>query len=230
LPPAENHLIERLPRPDRQRLLKASEPVELMLTEVLCERGEPLRHLYFPIDAFISQVTQVDHHPGLEVSLVGREGVLGAALVLGVRTARLRALVRGAGSARRIGVSAFQREMALSAALRSGLSLYLHLLMVQMAAAAGCQRFHQIAPRLARWLLMCHDRARADRFHATHECLASVLGVRRVGITIAAGALQRAGLIGYHRGEVTVLDRPGLEAASCSCYAADLQAYRERIG
>lgn len=230
MPPAENHLIARLPRADRLRLLEASEPVALMPAQVLCERGELLRHLYFPIDAFISQIAQVDHHPSLEVCLVGREGVLGAALVLGVPRARLRALVRGAGSAHRIGVASFRRELARSAALRRGVNLYLHVLMVQMACAAGCQRFHRIAPRLARWLLMCQDRAQADRFHATHECLASVLGVRRVGITNAAGELQRAGLIGYHRGEVSVLDRPGLEAAACSCYAADLQTYREWIG
>jgi CRP-like cAMP-binding protein len=221
----DNHLIELLPRKDRVHLLAQCEPVQLVLSEVLCEPGKPTRHVYFPTDGFISLVAMVDGTPSLEVGMVGREGMVGAQLVLGVATTPLRALVQGPGTAWRIGAKAFRAELARSPALQRGLNRYLYVLMVQLAASAGCLRFHQIGARLARWLLMTQDRAHADNFHVTHEFLAYMLGVRRVGVTGAASTLQRSGLIEYHRGELTVLDRHGLEAAACSCYAADRQSY-----
>jgi CRP-like cAMP-binding protein len=221
----ENHLIAMLPRADRQRLLAVCEPFELVLADVLCERGETARHVYFPIDGFVSLITTIDEHAGLEVGMVGSEGMVGAQLALGVATTPLRALVQGPGSARRVGASAFRREVACSAALRGGLNRYLYVLMAQLAGSAACLRFHLIGPRLARWLLMSHDHAQLDKFRVTHEFLAYMLGVRRVGVTMAAGALQDSGLIRYHRGELTVLDRKGLEAAACNCYAADRKAY-----
>jgi CRP-like cAMP-binding protein len=119
----------------------------------------------------------------------------------------------------------FRRELAHSAGLRGVLGKYLYVLMGQLTSSAGCQRFHSIGPRLARWLLMSQDRSEANRFRVTHEFLSYMLGVRRVGVTIAAGELQREGLIEYHRGDVTVLDRKRLEAAACSCYAGDRRAY-----
>jgi CRP-like cAMP-binding protein len=197
---------------------------------VLCERGEVTRYVYFPTEGFISLVAQADQHPGLEVGMVGREGMLGAQLALGVAVSPLRALVQGAGTARRIGRGAFRRELAQSGALKRALDRYLSVLMAQLAGSAGCLRFHRIGPRLARWLLMSQDRAHADRFHVTHEFLAYMLGVRRVGITVAASELQRSGLIAYHRGELTVLDRPGLEAAACSCFESDRRAYAKGLG
>jgi CRP-like cAMP-binding protein len=227
---AENDLIELLPRADRVRLLAACVPVQLVLSDVLCDAGLPTRHVYFPTDGFISLVASIDGSPGLEVGMVGREGMLGAQLALGVATTPLKALVQGSGTAWRIGNAAFRRELARSAALRRTLDRYLYVLMAQLATSSACLRFHPIGPRLARWLLMSHDRAHVDSFHVTQEFLAFMLGVRRVGITIAAGGLQRDGLISYHRGELTVVDRAGLEAAACGCYAADRKVYTELLG
>lgn len=226
---SDNHLIQLLPRTDRVHLLAACELTELTLSEVLCEPGKPTRHLYFPTDGFISLVTLVEGHPGLEVGMVGSEGMVGAQLALGVATSPLRALVQGSGGVLRIGTRAFRTELARSSALQRLMNRYLYVLMAQLATSAACLRFHQIGPRLGRWLLMTQDRAHADTFHVTQEFLAYMLGVRRVGITAAAGTLQRLGLIEYTRGEMTVLDRPGLERAACTCYAADRHSYAEQF-
>ena len=225
----ENQLIELLPRADRVRLLAACERVQLVLSEVLQEPGTPTRHAYFPTDGFISMLAMSEGHPGVEVGMVGREGMVGANLALGVGTANLRALVQGAGGAWRISAASLKRELAKSKSLQSGLNRYLHVLMGQLATSAACLRYHQIGPRLARWLLMSQDRAGRDTFQVTQEFLAYMLGVRRVGITVAAGALQRSGLIAYHRGDFTVLDRTGLEAAACSCYQTDRQTYAATV-
>ena len=224
---AENQLIELLPPKDRSRLLAVCEPVQLVLAEVLCEPGKPTRHVYFPIDSLISLVALIEDKPGLEVAMVGREGMLGARLALGVMTAPVRALVQGQGTAWRIGADHFRSELARSVALQDALNRYIYVLMSQLTTSAACLRFHLIAPRLARWLLMRQDRAHSNSFQVTHELVAQTLGVRRVGITAAAGILKRNGLIKYHRGDVTVLNRCGLEAAACSCYAADRRAYAE---
>jgi CRP-like cAMP-binding protein len=222
---SENHLIELLPRSDRMRLLSICQPTELALSEILCEAGKPTRHVYFPTEGFISLVTMVRGHPGLEVGMVGREGMVGAQLALGVVTAPVRALVQGAGATWRIGTVAFRAELERSTPLQRSMNRYLYVLMAQLATSAACLRFHLIGPRLARWLLMTQDRALADTFHVTQEFLAFMLGVRRVGVTAAASALQRDGLIEYSRGKLTVLDRAGLEAAACSCYLSDRQSY-----
>ena len=229
LPIVQNHLIERLPRTARLRLLAICEPVELVMAEVLSEVGIPARHVYFPTKSFISLVTPIKGKPILEVGMIGREGMLGTHLALGVSAAPLHALVQGPGAAWRIGAVAFRRELAHSSALQRGLNRYVYVMMMQLASAASCLRFHQIEPRLARWLLMTQDRAQSKNFHITHEFLAYMLGVRRVGVTAAANVLQRGGLIKYHRGEIQVLSRLGLEAAACSCYAADLEAYAKML-
>lgn len=225
----KNHLIETLPEADRSRILALCEPVELTLSEVLCEPGKPTRHVYFPTHGYISLVAQVDGSPGVEAGMVGHEGMLGAQLVLGVPTVPLHALVQGEGAAWRIATAPFKRELARSAALRRSLNRYLYVLMAQQASSAACLRFHLIGQRLARWLLMSQDRAHSDSFHLTHEFLAYMLGMRRVGVTAAASVLQRDGLIQYHRGEITVLDRRGLEAATCSCYATSEQTYNKLL-
>lgn len=226
---AKNHLIQRLPVLAKQRLLRLCEPFPLVLTEVLCERDSPALHVYFPTQGFISLVARIEGHAGLEVGMVGREGMLGIQLVMGVVASPLQALVQGTGWAWRIRATDFRQELQQSSPLRQVLNQYLYVLMVQMASSAACLRFHQIGERLARWLLMSHDRAHVDTFHVTHEFLAYMLGVRRVGITMAAGGLQKQGLISYHRGELTVLDRAGLEGAACGCYATDQQAYAAQL-
>ena len=226
----ENHLIELLPRTERTRLLAICEPVELVLGEVLYEPRQPIRHVYFPKNGFVSLVMSIDGNPGLEIGMVGREGMVGSHLILGVAAAPLHALVQGAGTAWRVAVAPFRRQLDASPALRRGLNRYLYVLMAQMAESAGCLRYHEIGPRLARWLLMSQDRAHCDQFAITQEFLAYMLGVRRVGVTKAAGDLQRSGLIEYHRGVMTISDRAGLKAAACSCYAVDSKTYSDLLG
>lgn len=223
--PIENQLIARLPRKSRSNLLKLCEPVELTMAQVVCEGNQLIRHVYFPVDSFISVITLLDGKPVLEVGMAGHEGMFGAQLVLGVTTEHLHAIVQGAGSALRIGRKGFQQALMHDSALREEVSRYLHVTTTQLARSAACLRFHQIAQRLARWLLMTQDRANSDSFRVTHEFLAFMLGVRRVGITTAAVELQRRGLIQYQRGDITVLKRRALEKASCSCYAADRKTY-----
>jgi len=230
LNPVQNHLLELLPEPDRQRILARCDTVQLQLGEVLCEAAVPLAFAYFPVDGFISLLTRIEHHPSLEVGMVGREGMFGASIVLGVAVSPLQALVQGNGQAWRLPAAALVRELARSAALRQTLQRYVYVVMAQMASSAACLRFHLIGPRLARWLLMSADRAHASHFKVTHEFLACMLGVRRVGVTVAAGELQRQGLIAYHRGQVTVLDRTGLEGAACPCYARQHLAYQALLG
>jgi len=198
--------------------------------EILGQVGMPTPYVYFPTVGFISLVTTTKGQPTLEVGMVGREGMLGTQLVLGVETAPLHAVVQGAGAAWRIEAAGFSRELTRSSALQRALNRYVYVTMTQLATAAFCLRFHEIGPRLARWLLMTQDRAHSDSFHITHEFLAFMLGVRRVGITTAASVLQREGLIRYRRGEIQVLNRRGLKASACSCYAAEREAYIKVLG
>jgi len=196
---------------------------------VLSDPGKPTKYVYFPTAGFISLIAVVKGSPGVEVGMVGREGMLGAQLALGVATAPLHALVQGQGKALRISTKAFEAELSASPALKSALLRYLYVLMSQLAESTACVRFHQIGPRLARWLLMSQDRSQASSFDVTQAFLAYMLGVRRVGISAAAGAFQKSGFISYSRGELTVLDRKGLERAACGCYAANLKTYSERL-
>ena len=222
---AENQLIEMLPAVARRRLAGIAEQVQLVQSAVLGAAGEPTPYVYFPVNGFISLVTSIDGKPVLEVGMVGREGMCGAHIALRVPTQPLHALVQGPGTAWRVPVSAFRKELDRCAALQLILDRYLYVLMNQLATAAACTRFHQIDARLSRWLLMMQDRAHADTFGVTQEFLSFMLGVRRVGISGAAAALQSKGLIEYSRGRMTVLDRRGLEASSCSCYADDRRTY-----
>ncbi|MDY0747540.1 Crp/Fnr family transcriptional regulator [Paucibacter sp. R3-3] len=225
MPPNKNYLIELLPSADRQRLLAACEQVELRRSLALYVPGQSIGHAYFPIDGAISLLTQLDGHPPMQVDMVGREGMLGIQLALGVRQVPVHALVLGDGMAWRLDAAAMRRELAHGAGLRHCLNRYISVCLSEFATAAGCQRFHALAPRLARWLLMSLDRLGSIELEMTHELIANVLGVRREGVTESALKFQADGLIRYARGRVTVLNRDGLETRSCTCYAASKREY-----
>jgi CRP-like cAMP-binding protein len=223
--PAVNRLLEALPSIERRRLLAECEIVELAFADLLYSPPRRLSHVYFPITSFISLIMPIDAVSSLEVGIVGNEGLFGIPLVLGVDVSPVRALVQGAGSALRMGVDPLREELRRSPAFRCQVDRYMCIHLTQLAQTAGCTRFHVVEARLARWLLMTQDRARTKSFHVTHEFLALMLGVRRVGVTKAATSLQERKLICYRRGHVTVLDRRGLKAASCGCYNADRASY-----
>ena len=215
-----NRLIESLSHDARGRFLKLCEPVDLEFGTIVCVADQRFRHVYFPVTGFISLVAKVGDHPPLEIGLVGNEGMLGATLALGVDIARLQGVVQGSGTALRMTSAQLQRELRSNAPLSRMLKRYLFVLMAQLSQSTACSRFHQIKARLARWLLMTHDRAHSDHFRLTHRYLADMLGVQRSAITIAAGALQRKKLIRYKRGAIVIVNRRGLEAMSCECYQA----------
>lgn len=223
--PAANRLLEALPASDLRRMSAGCETVELAFADVLYTPRERLSHVYFPIRSFISLIMPVDESTSLEVGLIGNEGMFGIPLVLGVDVSPVRAVVQGAGPALRMDAATFCRELGCSQALQREIDRYVFVHMSQLAQTAACTRFHVVEARLARWMLMTQDRAHADTFHITQEFLAFMLGVRRVGVTKAASSLQKRGLIHYSRGDITVLDRRGLKAASCGCYKADRESY-----
>ena len=214
----ENSLLAAVPDKDYRRLRAALEPVTLTFGEVLYEPGQTIHHIYFPGASLVSLLTLADGHLALEVGLIGREGMVGLSLVLGHGASSVRALVQGSGTALRMTAARFRKEFQASVPLQRELYRYTHTLMAQISQTAACNRFHVVEERLARWLLMTHDRVKSDQFHMTHEFLGHMLGVRRVGVTKAAQALQQRELIRYSRGDITILDRRGLEAAACGCY------------
>ena len=225
-----NRLIESLPGSDRRRMLGDCETVQLAFADVLSTPGAPLQNVYFPTGGFISLIMPIDASAALEVGMVGNEGMFGTPLALGVQTSPVRAVVQGAGTALRMDAAAFSGELGRSAALRQRIDKYIFVQLSQLAQTAACTRFHVVEARLARWLLMTQDRAQGNAFHITQEFLAFMLGVRRVGVTKAARSLQHRELIQYSRGNIVVLDRRGLKAASCGCYKADLESYDRVLG
>lgn len=216
--PVANSLLAALPSKEYQRLLTGFEPVTLTFGEVLYQPGEPIRHTYFPNDCLVSLLAVVEGRTVLEIGLVGSEGMVGIPLALGVGVSPVRALVQRTGTAMRMISARFLHEFRQNPSLQRELFRYTHALMAQTTQIAACSRFHLLEARLARSLLMTCDRVQSNEFRLTHEFLAHMLGVRRVGVTKAAGALQQRKLISYSRGGIRILDREGLEAASCRCY------------
>jgi hypothetical protein len=225
-----NRLLASVRRRDHRQLLAATSVVTLNQGDILWEPRRPIRHAYFPLDCFISQLVPVGFNQNLELALVGNEGMLGAPLILGVNSSNLQALVHDSGAALRISASSFRRELDRLPALQRQLNRYAYVLQAQLALTAVCLRFHSLDLRVARWLLMAHDRAGSTSFRLTHKGLAKMLGVRRVGVTNAAGRLQKLRLLSYSRGEITILNRGGLESAACSCYQRSKDAYEDMVG
>ena len=215
---SSNLLLAAMTAKDREQLLAICQKVDLSLGEVLVKAGEPIRDVYFPLDSFISLINSAGEMATIEVGMVGREGMFGESLSLGVTHSPLTAVVQGAGAALRISAAGFARQHARNASLERVVGRYLYLSMKQIAQAALCTRYHVVEARLARWLLMTQDRAGSPGFHVTHKFLAWMLGVRRAGVTTAALALQARNLITYQRGDITILNRAGLEACACPCY------------
>ena len=222
-----NRLLAALPRKDYRKLLPFLEPVTLAFQEVLYEPHARIRYVYFPNDCFISMLTTVDADRAAEVGLIGSEGMIGVPVALGAAVSPFRAVVQGGGTAMRVKVADFRRDFSESAALRRELFLFTHLLMIQIAQTAACNRYHVVTQRMARWLLMTRDRVNSNEFRITQEFLALMLGVRRSRVSVAAGSLQERKLIGYRRGTVTILDQIGLEAAACGCYKTVKDIYTE---
>lgn len=215
---AANNLIAALPHTQFALLLPRLEKVSLTFGEVLYRPGEPIQHVYFPIDSLVSLLTLVEGHQALEVGLVGHEGMLGIPLALGVKESPVRAMVLGSGQALRMTAADFLIEFQKNETFKRQVFRYTYELMVQMTQTAACNRFHCVEARLARWLLMTRDRVLSNHFHLTQELLGDMLGVRRAGVTKAAGALRDRNLISYNRGEINIVDRTGLESAACQCY------------
>lgn len=226
---ATNGLLARLRPAERSRFVRACAPVDLRFGETLIKAGSLIGHVYLPTSGYLSITRPIDAQQ-IEVSLAGHEGMFGWALGLGSDVSEVTVLVQGAGSALQLTSGAFKRQMNLSPDLRRTIAGYTNVLITQVAQIAGCNRFHIVEKRLARWLLSTADRARSHSFRVTQEFLSNMLGVRRAGVTEAAGRLQARGLIGYRRGEVVIRDRKGLEQASCSCYRVNAATYSRILG
>jgi CRP-like cAMP-binding protein len=217
--PQQNHLFLALPAEARERVFPHLELVQLPLGHVLYESGTSLQHVYFPTDVIISLLYVMENGASAEIAVVGNEGMVGVALFMGGETTPNRAVVQSRGYAYRLKGQLLKKEFSLSGALQHMLLRYTQALLTQMAQTAVCNRHHSVDQQLCRWLLMSLDRLTSNKLIMTQDLIANMLGVRREGVTQAAGKLQSQGLITYRRGHITVLDRPGLERACCECYA-----------
>lgn len=217
--PRDNHLLDALPQEERDRLFPHLRLVSMPLGMVLYESGETLRHIYFPTDCIVSLLYVMKDGASAEIAVVGNEGAIGVALFMGGETTPSRAIVQSAGSAYRLPRKRLKLEFARHGQMLHVLLRYTQSLITQMAQTAVCNRHHSVNQQLCRWLLLSLDRLRSNELRMTQELIANMLGVRREGVTAAAGELQRAGVIRYSRGKITVLDRPKLEQLSCECYS-----------
>jgi CRP-like cAMP-binding protein len=216
--PAANRLLAALPTGEYEHLLPKLQEITLTYGENIYERGDIIRHVYFPESGIISLLAAIEDSAALEVGIIGNEGMVGLPLFLGVKTSNNRAVVQGAGFAMRMKAKDFQAECKESDLLSRLLQRYTHSLLTQVSQSAVCYRFHPIEARLARWLLMTSDRMRADEFQLTQEFLSNMLGVRREAVNKAAVILQQHRLISYSRGNISIVNRAELEKTSCLCY------------
>ena len=216
--PDQNHLLDALPAAERERLFPHLKLVTLPLGSVLYESGDPQRYIYFPVDAIVSLLYVLRDGASAEIAVVGNDGAIGVALIMGGATMTNRAIVQSAGSAYRLTRKRIEQEFARHGEMLHVLLRYTQALITQMAQTAVCNRHHSVDQQLCRWLLLSLDRLRSNKLVMTQELIANMLGVRREGVTEAAGKLQKAGVIEYRRGKITVLDRPRLETMSCECY------------
>ena len=224
-----NRILSLLPAAELDEVLNRCELVTVKSKEVIYRRGEPIRHIHFPEDCVISLVTELDDGDAVEAMTVGSDGFVGIAIFHGVPASRLKGVGQISGQAKRLTTDDF-RELTLSCAgFDRLLHRYSQFVFETVSQSAACNRLHVIEQRCARWLLMSEDRVGRADFNLTQEFLAEMLGVRRPGVTVAMGALERAGLIAHARGLITVTDRPGLEKASCECYHTIKQRQRELI-
>jgi CRP-like cAMP-binding protein len=228
--PPTNRLLAMLSRTGLARVIESCDDVELDFGEVLGTFGKQVHHVYFPTASFISLITTLTDGARLEVGIIGDEGMLGSSLALGVDIEAQHALVQGAGKALRMTTETFLGHCRHDKLLRQTIHRYVYVLASQLAQTAACTHYHFVEARLARWLLMTRDRAHSNQFRLTHEFLAYMLGVRRVGITEAASALQGRGLINYSRGGIDIIDGIGLEKASCRCYRRARAMYDRTLG
>ncbi|MFC7544353.1 Crp/Fnr family transcriptional regulator [Siccirubricoccus deserti] len=219
-----------LPPEDFARLRPRLEPVELPFRKVLQEPGKPVTSVYFPETGWSSMLAYMEDGDAAEVGLVGHEGMIGLPLLLGGDSDDLEAMVQAPGTALRMDAAAFREELERIPAFRTLLLRYVLVHHGQVARTAACNGRHHIEQRLARWLLMAHDRAEGDEFPMTHEFLSMMLGVRRAGVTVAAQLLSKAGMIRYERGRIEVTDRPGLESVACECYGVVRRACDALLG
>ncbi len=213
-----NNLLAALPANEHERLSAHLEPVQLLLGEVIYESGGELRHVYFPTTAIVSLLYLMENGASAEIAVVGNDGIVGIALFMGGESMPNRAVVQSAGHAYRLDGQMLKEEFRRGGALQRLLLRYTQALLTQMAQTAVCNRHHSVDQQLCRWLLLSLDRLPTSELCMTQELIANMLGVRREGVTEAAGKLQKAGLIQYSRGHITVLDRPALEQQACECY------------
>jgi CRP-like cAMP-binding protein len=217
--PDENHLLAALPAEVRARLFPHLEPLQMPLGTVIYESGNELHNVYFPTTAIVSLLYVMLDGASAEIAVVGNEGLVGVALLLGGESMPNRAVVQSAGHVYRLKGDLLKQELKRNGALQPLLLRYTQALLTQMAQTAVCNRHHTLDQQLCRWLLLSLDRLPSNHLVMTQELIANMLGVRREGVTQAAGNLQKAGLIEYQRGHITVIDRAGLEARACECYA-----------
>jgi CRP-like cAMP-binding protein len=229
-PAVRNRLLAALPPDDFAALAPDLRPVELELRQTLYEPGQTIRAVHFPQEGMVSMLAPLEDGHLQEVGVVGREGLVGLPVVLGADRTSIEALVQMQGAAWRIGTAELRAAFERSATLRSLLLRYAQAFHAQVAQTAACNGRHAIDRRLARWLLVMHDRAEADEFAMTHEFASMMLGAGRPGVSVAAAVLQKAGVVRYTHGRMAVLDRAGLEAASCECYGTVREQFEYLLG